>query len=144
MSHQCKHCSAQYVWRHDLTRHVRNKHSDSTSNAECLREPKPMPRQHQSFQSQQTSELRQMPRPSTSFRFLHPFTLVTSGPTACGKSYFVTRMLQERVISPLPQRIIWLYKRWQPLYDVIKETVTPSVEFVQGIPPGLESDQFLD
>jgi hypothetical protein len=27
-------------------------------------------------------------------------------------------------VAPLPQRIVWLYKRWQPLYEVIRKTVT--------------------
>jgi hypothetical protein len=39
---------------------------------------------------------------------------------------------------PSPQRIFWLYKRWQPLYDV------PGVEFRRGIPMDLESDDFFD
>ena len=42
------------------------------------------------------------------------------------------------------QRIVWLYKRWQPLYSVIKRTVLPRVEFVQGIPNDLEDDDFFD
>lgn len=46
-------------------------------------------------------------------------------------------------ISPPPERILWLYKRWQPLYDIIKSTVYPSVEFIQGIPLDLEQDSFV-
>jgi hypothetical protein len=47
------------------------------------------------------------------------------------------------MISPSPQRIIWLYKRWQPLYDEIRLTVFPRVEFIQGIPMDLEQDTFV-
>ena len=36
------------------------------------------------------------------------------------------------------QRIIWLYKRCQLLYDEIRKTVPPRVEFVQGIPTDLD------
>jgi hypothetical protein len=39
---------------------------------------------------------------------------------------------------PSPQRIFWLYKRWQSLYDV------PRVEFRRGMPMDLESDDFFD
>jgi hypothetical protein len=28
-------------------------------------------------------------------------------------------------MTPPPQRIVWLYKRWQPLYDEIGRTVVP-------------------
>jgi len=41
-------------------------------------------------------------------------------------------------------RIIWLYKRWQPLYEVVRTNVMPDVEFVQSISPDLERDRFLD
>ena len=47
-------------------------------------------------------------------------------------------------ISPPPQKIVWLYKRWQPLYDVIKTTVSPQVEFIQGIPLDLDQDSFIN
>ena len=45
---------------------------------------------------------------------------------------------------PPPQRIVWLYKRWQPLYDEISRTVVPLVEFVRGIPSDLDGDHYFD
>jgi hypothetical protein len=47
-------------------------------------------------------------------------------------------------IQPGIQRIVWLYKRWQPLYTIIERTVIPRVEFIQGIPADLEDDEFFD
>ncbi|WAR05457.1 YMD3-like protein, partial [Mya arenaria] len=78
--------------------------------------------------------------------FQHPFTMMISGPTACGKTTMVKELLQNHStnIQPNVQRIVWLYKRWQPLYSIIKETVLPRVEFVQGIPTDLEDDDFFD
>ena len=49
----------------------------------------------------------------------------------------------EKMISPYPERIVWLYKRWQPLYDDIRRTVHPQVEFIKGIPLDLEQDSFI-
>jgi septin family protein len=72
----------------------------------------------------------------------HPFTMLVCGATSCGKSTFLKRLLEKRLISPWPRRLIWLYKRWQPLYDEIKHIV-PTVEFIQGIPMGLEQDIFF-
>ena len=82
----------------------------------------------------------------SSFKFRHPFTMTASGPTGCGKSYFLKDMLQQihTICEPSPQRIVWLYKRWQPLYDVIQNTVHPPVEFHRGIPYDLDSDSFFD
>lgn len=63
-----------------------------------------------------------------------------------GKTYFVVELLQraQTKIQPSPQRIIWLYKRWQPLYDVIRTTVVPRVEFIKGMPENLEKEDFLN
>ena len=48
------------------------------------------------------------------------------------------------MIYPAPQRIIYLYKRWQPLYDEILSTVHPKVKFIQGIPSNLDQDSFIN
>ena len=63
-----------------------------------------------------------------------------------GKTFFLVELLKrtQTYLQPSPQRIIWLYKRWQPLYDVIKNTVLPRVEFIKGIPLNLEKDDFLN
>ena len=47
-------------------------------------------------------------------------------------------------LQPQIQRIVWLYKRWQPLYAIIKSTVTPKVEFIQGIPQELDDDDYFN
>ena len=66
--------------------------------------------------------------------------------SACGKTTIVKDVLQhhETRIQPEIQRIVWLYKRWQPLYTVIHRTVSPTVDFIQGIPSDLEEDDFFD
>ena len=78
------------------------------------------------------------------FKLQHPFTMMISGPTSCGKTTLVKHILSNNFIQPKLQRIVWLYKRWQPLYDVIKSNVWPLVEFIQGIPIDLENDEFFD
>ena len=80
------------------------------------------------------------------FALKHPFTAILSGPTSSGKTFLLTNILQnvDRLCEPTPQRIVWLYKRWQPLYDIIKKSVFPIVEFEQGIPLDLESDSYFD
>jgi hypothetical protein len=47
-------------------------------------------------------------------------------------------------MGPPLQRIVWLYKRWQPLYDEISRTVVPPVEFVRGILYDLDGDHYFD
>ena len=72
--------------------------------------------------------------------------MTVSGVTSCGKTYFVKQLLQNshQCIQPTLQRISWLYKRWQLLYDEIQKTVTPRVECVQGIPIDLEKYSYID
>lgn len=86
-----------------------------------------------------------VPQQQQDFVFQHPFTANVSGPTCWGKTYFVKMLLQhcKTKVYPPPERILWLYKRWQPLYDIITSTVCPPVEFVQGIPLDLEQASFI-
>jgi len=48
------------------------------------------------------------------------------------------------MIREPPQRIIYMYKRWQSLYDRMKEETVPNIEFIQGLPYNLQDDSFLD
>ena len=58
---------------------------------------------------------------------IHPFTCIVSGPTGCGKSVFVSKLIKENVVRPKPDRIVWCYGEYQKLYETL-----PQVEFVQG------------
>ena len=65
----------------------------------------------------------------------HPFTMTISG--KCWK------VLENYKINPVPQRIIYLYKRWQPLYDTLQMNVKPKIEFIRGIPDDLDADSLF-
>lgn len=64
-------------------------------------------------------------------KFIHPSTIQVSGPTGCGKTRFVLNLLNERMIEPFPERLIWVYSEWQPDYDTLKENFS-NMEFVRG------------
>ena len=36
------------------------------------------------------------------------------------------------MISPVPRKVVWFYKTWQPAYSELEETI-PNIEFVEGI-----------
>ena len=78
------------------------------------------------------------------FVFKHPFTSTISAPTGGGKTYFVLKMLMYGKIQPPPERIIYIYKRWQPLYTTMQQSIYPSIEFVRGIPENIESDSYIN
>ena len=68
---------------------------------------------------------------SLELHFKHPATILLSGPTGCGKTRFVRRILEERLIDPFPTRLILVYGEWQEDYDKIK-LIYPEIEFVKG------------
>ena len=67
---------------------------------------------------------------------IHPFTCIVSGPTGCGKSVFVSKLIKENVVRPNPDRIVWCYGEYQKLYKTL-----PLVEFVQGLKQDFNPEQ---
>jgi hypothetical protein len=64
------------------------------------------------------------------FAFKHPTTIVLAGPTQSGKTYFLVEAMLQHRIDPMPQRIVWVFGEWQPLYEVVQKAF-PHVEFVK-------------
>ena len=66
-------------------------------------------------------------------RWKHPFTCIVAGPTLCGKSTFVTRLLLHAaaMIDPPPENITWCYGEWQETYATTDLT---HVRFKEGLP----------
>ena len=55
------------------------------------------------------------------FHFKHPTTIQVSGPTRCSKTRLVRRILEEHLIQPFATRIIWVFSKWQPDYDMSRK-----------------------
>ena len=66
-------------------------------------------------------------------RWKHPFTCIVAGPTGCGKSTFVTRMLRHAaaMIDPPPEQITSCYGEWQEAYATMDLV---DVRFEEGLP----------
>ena len=75
----------------------------------------------------------------------HPFTMILCGPTSSGKSCWMNNLLERArtMIKPPPERIIWCYKRWQPLFSDMQRNIG-NIIFVQGLPENLNDDSFVD
>ena len=73
-------------------------------------------------------------------RWKHPFPALIAGPTCCGKSQFVKRLLEsgEDIIYGVPENIIWCYGVYQSAYDGMQRSI-PNIHFVEGVPSDLES-----
>jgi len=61
----------------------------------------------------------------------HPFTCILCGPTSCGKTRWVFRLIDnaDRMIEPSPSRIVYCYSEYQHLFSQY-----PRVTFHQGLP----------
>jgi hypothetical protein len=61
----------------------------------------------------------------------HPFTAVVSGPTGCGKTVFVFKLIEnmKEMIIPTPSKVVYCYGEYQPLFDNY-----PQIEFHEGLP----------
>jgi len=61
----------------------------------------------------------------------HPFTVIVAGPTSCGKTRFVFRLIDNvaRMIDPPPSKIVYCYGEYQQLFSNY-----PRVVFHQGLP----------
>ena len=63
--------------------------------------------------------------------FIHPFTAIVAGPTCCGKTRFVFRLIDNAssLISPPPTKTVYFYGEYQQLFNQY-----PHIEFHQGLP----------
>ena len=77
-------------------------------------------------------------------RLQHPFTCILAGPSNCGKSWFVRKLLENArsVLSHQPSNIVWIYSCWQPLYGQL-QTRFKHLRFVEGLPESLNDDALL-
>ena len=75
--------------------------------------------------------------PYPDFTFNHMFSMLVVGPSQCGKTYFVQKMLTEHCIqfsNKKKIRITWYYNQWQPCYKTLQSTLGDTIHFTQGIP----------
>ena len=70
-------------------------------------------------------------------QFKHPFNAIISGPSQCGKTTFVRKLLENHsiLINGLNKNIItvaWAYGKWQPTYSNAIKNV--DFRYIEGIP----------
>ena len=60
--------------------------------------------------------------------FIHPSTILISGPTGSGKTKFVQRLINEKMFNVRHNKILWIYSEWQPAYNELARS-NPLIEF---------------
>lgn len=71
----------------------------------------------------------------TSFKLVHSSCVIISGPSRSGKTVFVKKLLDENIFEPQPQRVIYCYGAYQPIFREFNK----NVEFEDGIPSYLHT-----
>jgi len=61
----------------------------------------------------------------------HPFTAIVTGPTSCGKTVFIFRLIDNisRMIDPTPSKIVYCYGEYQQVFRTYTQVV-----FHRGLP----------
>ncbi|GFV26093.1 uncharacterized protein TNCV_4887241 [Trichonephila clavipes] len=67
-----------------------------------------------------------------SLLLVHPFTLILAGASGSGKSQFVKKLIENKMIKPFSKKIIWCYGVYKALYEEM-----PNISFHEGIPSNL-------
>ena len=76
-------------------------------------------------------------------RLQHPYTCLVAGPTSCGKTQFVKKIIEEgeHAVNGSAEKIIWLYGEYQPAYMELS-TKFPHILFIEGIPENF--NEYID
>jgi len=64
----------------------------------------------------------------------HPFNMMVSGPSNCGKTVFALKLIQNlhTMCNPIPIKVFWAYIEWQPQYSILN--TLPYVQLIEGVP----------
>ena len=62
--------------------------------------------------------------------FNHPFVMTITGPTQCGKTMWINKLIEniDVMIVPTPDKALFLYTTFQPIYDEMKKNVAKKNE----------------
>ena len=73
-------------------------------------------------------------------RWKYPFTCIVAGPTGCGKTTVVARLLRNAstMIEPSPERVIWYYGEWQSAYENLD---IPNLHLEEGLPTSFDASK---
>lgn len=69
-----------------------------------------------------------------SLKFSHPGSYLIVGPSFSGKTTFTKRIIEEQMIEPFPNHILWCYGEYQKMYD---EMTHLGIDFIEGLPSDL-------
>ena len=116
----CNECNYSSNDRSNMRRHVRVKHEKNIQiNGNRIFEGAPTVKKiHESVYSEGRPQLQEI----VDIRLKENFKLFISGPSRCGKTVFVAKLIEniQSFAKQPPALIIYVYKVWQEKYDEMK------------------------
>ncbi len=155
VKHKCQYGGLVFNKSFNLHRHYKRKHVGNSQDGFSMATLALAPASAATLTPAPATALAPAPAPaqqvgrgtveSYTLKFKHPFTMVVAAPTGFGKSHWISKLQKHRttMIDLSPQRIMYLYKCWQPLYGKMRETI-PEIESMEGLPYNIQGDSFLD
>ena len=72
----------------------------------------------------------------TLHRWNHPSNVWIAGPSQCGKTDFVVKMIRYRkqLFRPAIEHVVFVYSVWQTKYDQLRDEHGNDIEWVNGLP----------
>ena len=68
--------------------------------------------------------------------------MMLTGSSGSGKTEWTRKLLLTQLIQPPPERILWCFGQWQPLYEDLQKRIL-WIEFVHCIPDYLIKDDLM-
>ncbi len=69
-----------------------------------------------------------------SFNFFANSNILIIGSTGSGKTTSVLKIIEQKLIEPMPEKIYYLYGAYQPLFDEWgKDKSRPTITFIEGL-----------
>ena len=108
----CKHCIYTWNWSTNLRRHEKAKHNGENGLSSPMANNKHFGSGYNVDNISGVFDI----------RLKENFKLFVTGPSRCGKTVFVAKLLENiHAFSKLPPvSVLYIYKVWQPKYDDIK------------------------
>ena len=127
--HKCQVCSYSTEWSSNLRKHERAKHNEYEFNKKYFKntiysnnsrsQEDGMYNDGELNQNYNNNTLYSMNQDVYDIRLKENFKLFISGPSRCGKTVFVSNLLERinEYAKVPPTKVIYIYKVWQSKYD---------------------------
>ena len=122
--YRCEYCNYCSLYKWAVKRHIRNKHSKTVSKSKIVSKSD-IPENRVDNRSNILPTQNKINGEVYDVRLKENFNLFISGPSRCGKTFFISDLLEniDSFAKQPPSTIVYVYKVWQAKFDEMKSIV---------------------